>query len=194
MSISNNHHAFYTRLLLAGIFVLGVVFRFYCLDCHALWYDEVASIEVAQRGVAAILTDRFGWMYVQTPLHYLIIWLTIQPVDPTTTSVLVRLPSVLAGSVAPLVLYAIGRETFGRAQGLLAAALLAFSTIHLAYSGDARPYALLVLLTLTAIYSLIRAEQTGLPKWWAAFAASMVINILNSYYVLTMVMPALSVD
>src|SRR5688500_15352668 len=138
MNIRSIDRPFYTRLLLAGIFVLGLVLRFYCLDCRSLWYDEVASIEVAQRGLAAIFTDRFGWMSVQTPLHYFIVWLTIQPVDPATTSILVRLPSALAGSAAPLVIYAIGRDVYGRVQGLFAAALLALSTIHLAYSGDVR--------------------------------------------------------
>src|SRR5688500_17135269 len=193
MSISNMNSSTHARLLLAGIFVLGLVMRFYCLDCRSLWYDEVASIEVAQRGLVAIFTDRFGWMNVQTPLHYLIVWLTIQPVDPAATSLLVRLPSALAGSAAPLVIYAIGRDVFGRAQGLIAAALLAFSTIHLAYSGDVRPYAVLILLTLLAIYSLIQVELTGSPICWVAFAASMVANMLNSYYILTMVLPAIGI-
>src|SRR5215216_853382 len=91
-----------TRLMLAGIFMLGLLLRLYCLDCYSIWYDEVASIEVAQRGLNAIFTDRFGWMNVQTPLHYFQVWLTMQPVDPTATSILVRLPSALAGALTPL--------------------------------------------------------------------------------------------
>ena len=193
MNIRSIDRPLYTRLLLAGIFVVGLVLRFYCLDCRNLWYDEVASIEVAQRGLAAIFTDRFGWMNVQTPLHYLIVWLTIQPVDPAATSLLARLPSALAGSISPLIMYAIGRDVFGRSQGLLAAAILAFSTIHLAYSGDVRPYAVLILLTLIAIYCLVQAERTGSPKWWIPFTISMVLNIFNSYYILTMMLPALGV-
>src|SRR5215210_3274815 len=118
----------YTVLLLVGIFLLGLALRLFCLDCQSLWYDEVASIEVAQRGLGAIFTDRFGWMHVQTPLHYLLVWLTIQPVDPTSTALLVRLPSALAGALTPVVVYGLGKELFGRPQGLLTSLLIALSS------------------------------------------------------------------
>src|SRR5688572_16956861 len=160
MDIRSIDRSLYTRLILAGIFALGLVLRFYCLDCYSIWYDEVASIEVAQRGLNAIFTDRFGWMNVQTPLHYLQVWLTIQPVDPTVTSFLVRLPSAVAGSLTPLLVYALGRELFGRAHGLLAALMMALAIVHLDYSQDVRPYAILTFLTMLSIYCLVIAERT----------------------------------
>lgn len=60
----------------------ALALRLYCLDCYGLWYDEVASILIARRGPLAIFTDRFGGMLVQTPLHYLIVWLTQLPFPP----------------------------------------------------------------------------------------------------------------
>src|SRR6266542_2759579 len=96
------------------ITLLALALRLWCLDCYGLWYDEVASIEIASRGPAAILTDRFGGMLVQTPLHYLMVWLTSLPLDPASSSILVRLPSVIAGALTPLVVYGIGKEMFGR--------------------------------------------------------------------------------
>ena len=66
------------------------------------------TIETARRGLHAIFTDRFGWMLNQTPFHYLLVWLTVQPVDPTVTSMLARLPSALAGSLTVLVVYVLG--------------------------------------------------------------------------------------
>jgi 4-amino-4-deoxy-L-arabinose transferase-like glycosyltransferase len=179
-------------LALAGIVVLGAVLRFYCLDCYGLWYDEVSSVQVAQRGVAAILTDRFGWMRVQTPLHYLLVWLSIQPLDPTTSAVLVRLPSALAGLLTPAVVYGLGRETFGRAQGLLAALFVAASAVHVSHSQDARPYVFLALLTALSVYCLLLCERTGERRWWLAFAASTAANLLMTYHALTLAMPALA--
>ncbi|MDQ3929001.1 MAG: glycosyltransferase family 39 protein, partial [Chloroflexota bacterium] len=180
-----------TALALGSIFLLSLALRVYCLDCYSLWFDEIASLEVAQYGPDFFFTDRFGWMRVQTPLHYLIVWLTTLLADPTATAVLVRLPSALAGALTPLVVYGIGKEMFGRAQGFVAAGLLSFSFIHLTYSQDVRPYTLLVLLTALSVYCLLRAERTGAGRWWAAFAAATIANVLTSYNVLTLVLPAL---
>ncbi|MDQ3707425.1 MAG: glycosyltransferase family 39 protein [Chloroflexota bacterium] len=181
----------YTAVLLGGLFLLSLGLRVYCLDCHSLWFDEIASIEVAQYGPGFFFTDRFGWMRVQTPLHYLTVWLTMLVADPTVTAVLVRLPSALAGALTPVVVYALGKEMFGRAQGMLAAGLLSVSFIHLSYSQDVRPYTILLLLTALSAYCMLRAERTGSGKWWAAFAAASLTNILISYNVLTLVLPAM---
>ena len=121
----------YTGLLLGVIFLLALGLRAYCLDCYSLWFDEIASLEVAQYGPGFFFTDRFGWMRVQTPLHYFTVWLTTLLADPTATAFFVRLPSALAGALTPVVVYALGKEAFGRAPGLLAAGLLALSFIHL---------------------------------------------------------------
>lgn len=175
-----------------GIIVVGAGLRFSCLDCYGLWYDEVSSVQVAQRGVAAILTDRFGWMRVQTPLHYLLVWLSVQPLDPTASAVLVRLPSVIAGLLTPGVAYALGREMFGRAQGLLAALFVALSAVHISHSQDARPYVFLALFTGLSVYCLLVAERTAERRWWLAFAASTIANLLMTYHALTLAMPALA--
>jgi hypothetical protein len=73
----------YVALILTGLTLLALGLRLYDINSFSLWFDELASIEVAHRGVNFFLTDRFGWMLVQTPLHYLTVWLTLLPVDPT---------------------------------------------------------------------------------------------------------------
>jgi hypothetical protein len=179
-------------LVLLGVVVLGAGLRFYCLDCYGLWYDEVSSVQVAQRGLAAILTDRFGWMRVQTPLHYILVWLSIQPLDPTTSAALVRLPSVLAGLLTPAVVYGLGREMFGRAQGLVAALFIALSAVHISHSQDGRPYVFLAFFTALSVYCLLVAERTGQRRWWLAFAGSTAANLLMTYHALTLAMPAIA--
>jgi 4-amino-4-deoxy-L-arabinose transferase-like glycosyltransferase len=176
---------------LAIICLLAFLLRVWCLDCYGLWYDEVASIQIASRGPLAILTDRFGGMLVQTPLHYLMVWLTALPVDATTTSVLVRLPSVIVGALTPLVVYGISREIFGRAQGLLAALLIALSAVHISHSQDVRPYTMLIFTTALSVYTLLRAERERSRKWWLAFGLSTVVALYVSYFSLTLFMPAL---
>jgi 4-amino-4-deoxy-L-arabinose transferase-like glycosyltransferase len=180
------------KLLLSLLLLAGLGLRLWGLDSYSLWMDEVESIAMAQRGIAAIFSDRFGFYANQTPWHYLLVWLTIRPVDPATTSVLVRLPSALAGAALIWAVVALGREMFGPAAGLPAALLAAGSTSLLGVAQDARPYSLLALLTTLSVYCLLVARRTGHGRWWAAFAAVTIADILNSYTALTLAIPALS--
>src|SRR5687768_11700059 len=178
-------------LILAGIFLLGLVLRLNCLNCYSLWYDEVASVETAQRGIDAILTYDFGWLGNQTPLHYLLVWLTAQVADPAIDGTFVRLPSVLAGALTPIFVYGLGRELFGKAQGLLAALMVALSMTFLDYSQDLRPYAMMTLLTCLCVYCLLVAARTRDLRWWVAFTLAAIANMYNSYVAVTMVLPPL---
>src|SRR5439155_13923762 len=112
--------------------------------------------------------------------------------DPTTTSAFVRLPSAIAGALTLPIVYGLGREMFGRTQGLIAALLMALSAVHLNYSQDVRPYAMLVFLSTLSVYCLLMAERTHSAKWWLAFTISTVANLLNTYFALTLLMPALA--
>src|SRR5262249_11640838 len=152
---------------------------------------EIASLEAAGRGFPAFLTDRFGWMLVQTPLHYFVVWVTSLPVDPVQSAVLVRVPSALAGALAVWVVYGVGRELFGRRQGVVAAVILALSAVHISYSQDLRPYSMLTLFTLLSVYCLLVAERTNNTKWWIAFTLASIANLLISYFALTLALPAL---
>jgi len=178
-------------LVLAGIFLLGLALRLNCLNCYSLWYDEVASVETAQRGIDAIFTYRFGWLGNQTPLHYLLVLLTAQVVDPTVSATFVRLPSAIAGALTSLLVYGLGRELFGKAQGLLGALLVALSMTFLDYSQDLRPYAMFTMLTSLSVYCLLVAVRSQDLRWWLAFTLATIANMYNSYVVVTTVLPPL---
>jgi uncharacterized membrane protein len=130
-------------------------------------------------------------MLVQTPLHYLMVWLTSLPIDPTSSTVLVRLPSVIAGTLLVPTTYALGRVMFGGGAGLVAALLVALSPVAIGYSQDVRPYSLLVLLAALSVLLLLLAERYGGRRRWWAFAAALVATIYVSYFGLTLFLPAL---
>jgi len=77
----------------------------------------------------------------------------------------VRMPSVIAGSLAVLAIFHLGRLLYGVRTGLLAAALLAISTTSIFYSQEARSYAWLLLLSIASSYYF---AQVFLPKTRAA--------------------------
>ncbi len=175
----------------SAIVIIALLLRLYYLDGRGLWYDEVASVDVAQRGLLPILTDRFGWVHVQTPLYYAVVWLTTLPIDPVSSAFLVRLPSALAGALTTLVVYGLGKELFGRWQGLLASAMVALSALFISYSQDARPYALLTFFTALSVYCLLRALRTPSSGWWVAFIVATILNFYLTYFALTFVLPSL---
>jgi 4-amino-4-deoxy-L-arabinose transferase-like glycosyltransferase len=179
-------------VLVAAIVLVSFALRFYCLDCHGLWGDEVASVDGAALGFPDMLTGRYGWLANQTPFHYFIVWLSTLPASPVDTTIWVRLPQALAGALTPLVVYGLGKETLGRTQGVLGAALVVFSAVHLNYSQELRPYATLVLLSTLSVYALVKAERTGQVRWWVAFAGFTALNLLNTYVALTFFIPALT--
>jgi hypothetical protein len=165
--------------------------RVNCLDCYSLWYDEVTSVETAQRGWEGIFGYRFGWVGNQTPLHYMLVWLTAQFADPVETSTWVRLPSALAGALTVLVVYRLGSVLFSRAHGLVAALLVALTPTLLDYSQELRPYSMLTFLTVLSVLCLIEAARGGRSWWWVGFALSTILNLLNSPVALTFVLPPL---
>jgi mannosyltransferase len=173
-------------LVLLLIFLLGLSLRIYCLDCSSLWFDEVTSISYYAHDWGQVLGS-------STFLYHFLVWLPSQFVDPASTAFFVRLPSALAGTFTPLVVYALGRELFGWGQGLVAAGLTAVAAQLLRYSQEARPYAVLTLLAAIGVYCLIRLARTRSWRWWWGFVASCVGGITYSNIGLTVLMPTLSV-
>jgi uncharacterized membrane protein len=60
----------------------------------------------------------------------------------------------------PLI-YQLGRRLLGRVEGLLLLVLLAISPLHVRYSQEVRPYALVILGVTLAVYAFWRWRETG---------------------------------
>lgn len=182
-----------------AICVAAFLLRLWTLDAHGLWYDEAISVETASDGLNAIFNNRFGWVGNQTPLHYLIVWLTIQPLDPAVTTLLVRLPSALAGVLMVFITFRLGDIFFGRQQAVVAALLVTLSTTALDYSQDIRPYSVTATMVVLAVFCLVKigrveeGKPAASPLWWALFVLSTVVAVYNSYTALIMAVPSLMV-
>ncbi len=77
----------------------------------------------------------------------------------------VRLPAFLAGAALIPSLGFVGRRVFGRAEGLLGAALAASSGWLIFYSVNARGYSLAVLCLVWSFYAAWK-ELKGAGVWW----------------------------
>jgi 4-amino-4-deoxy-L-arabinose transferase-like glycosyltransferase len=81
------------------------------------------------------------------------------------------MPSVVAGILTVPVTWLLVREITGsRRIAGVAALLLATNPLHIWYSQEARPYAIVVWLGSLGLLCLIRAVRGGNNLWWAGFA------------------------
>lgn len=176
--------------LLMGIVLVAWALRVYHLGTQSLWVDEGFSWEVARQGPGAILRllpaeDR------HPPLHYLLLWLTMQLAGSSEFSL--RFLSAGVGTLAIPLVYWLGRRLNGPAVGLAAAALIAISPFHVWYSQEARMYALLMtfgLLSLVFALLVTDSECSQLRRWPAAGYVVSTAGALYTHYYGVFLLPA----
>jgi 4-amino-4-deoxy-L-arabinose transferase-like glycosyltransferase len=151
----------------------GLLLRLFRLGGQSFWNDEILTIDNAGGSLLDTLVGLSDPNIL--PLYYLTIRGLIGATPP---EVWLRLPSALFGALSIPVFYAVLRHRGGRTLGLIGAAILAFSPFHVWYSQEARPYALLLLLSLVAV----RALQLALERPTPARKTAAVLAAVSVFY------------
>jgi mannosyltransferase len=112
------------------------------------------------------------------PLFFVLSWLTSKLGDPT---VWLRLPSIVLSAATVPVIYALARETVGRAAGLVASALYAVSPFLLFYGVEARPYATMMFFVAISTLAVVKAVATRSLWWWALYTAAAAAAAYSHY-------------
>lgn len=124
----------------------------------SLWFDEQASVFFSDQPFARLWSD---WMLRETnpPLYYslLKVWRAVAG----SSDVAIRALSVAGSLLAIALLYRLAARLYGRAAGLIAAALAALSGQHLYYAEQARGYIFLLCALLVAIDALSVLSSDG---------------------------------
>lgn len=94
----------------------------------------------------------------------------------------VRSLPLILGILAVLLVYHLTRRLAGPLAGLLAAAVIAINPLHVAYSQEARPYAMLVVLTLIASVLFVRCLQDGRRLHRLLYAIICIAALLTHYF------------
>ncbi|MFV0446422.1 MAG: ArnT family glycosyltransferase [Planctomycetaceae bacterium] len=90
----------------------------------------------------------FWWLFFSGSNPHSVVWINI-----------------FAGTLTIPLFWWVGRSWFGVASGLLAAALCAFSDLHIALSRMVLTDVLLLLFLTAGVWTGVRAIQTGRPLW-----------------------------
>jgi mannosyltransferase len=157
--LTTNRYADVVVATMSAMTVAGACFRFLFLGHKSFWWDEVATVEIC----SALLREFWQWIWrreANMTFYYLLVrqWIGFFGHG----EVALRSLSVIFAVVSIPVIYLVGMRAFQkRRAGLLAALLLSVNTAHIAYSQEARSYALLVLLCLLSLLFFLRLQESG---------------------------------
>lgn len=168
-----------TRGFLAALGLAGLALALRVGGARHFWLngDEGIYYWVAHAGSLAVVSGEIGHN-VHPPLFYLLLRLAaLAGEDPLW----LRLPSLVAGSLAVAAAFALARELGGALAGCVAALLLAFSPGAIALSQVARPYALQLLVLLLALFALARYTDGKRRGALPAYAALLLVAVLLHY-------------
>lgn len=156
--------------IVAAITLVGLALRIANLD-QSLFGDELfAYYEIVPESSldGVVVAVRHG-PELNPPLYFLVAWLANKlGGDPF---VLLRLPSIVAGTLAIPIVYMVGIHAVGRRAALVATALFALSPFAIFYSTEARPYSLMGFFVLVSTLALLRAVSTRKVVWWIVTGA-----------------------
>lgn len=143
-------------LLLTGVSSAWLLWR---LDSESLHVDESRQIQPYLDGIFA--AARQSVEQGQPPLDAVIGTIFTSVLGPSVFSV--RLPSVLWGIAAVLMMYFIARNWTSRPVAFVSALVLLANPIFLFYSQYARPYALALAFFLALLASILAKASWSLP-------------------------------
>jgi mannosyltransferase len=146
------------------------------------WRDEAATLAAVRRPFGDMVA-MLGNVDAVHGAYYMLIWVIARLFG--TGELALRLPSVIAMTVAAFFVAALGRRLVSPQAGLAAGLLFAVVPDISLYGQDARSYAMVTATATIASYLLVRA--LGAPhgrqrRWWAGYAISLAaLGILNIF-------------
>lgn len=143
---------------------------------ESLWLDETTTAKVAKRSLAYYFSE-FAPTDFHPPLYYLTTKGFTQLVGVNDFSL--RIPSLLAGMLTLLCVYAIAKKLNSK-QADIAAGLASCSPLLLYYAFEARMYALTAFLVAASLLALLNKKMF-------AFAMLAMSSYFTHYFALSMI-------
>jgi Dolichyl-phosphate-mannose-protein mannosyltransferase len=170
--------------------LVGLVLRLYRIGAAPLSSQEIYTWDFAHQTVPFIV-GRLSQIETNPPLYYLMMKLVMTMGE---TEFLLRLPSVVAGTLAIPLVYILGRLGGAARSGVIGAGLVSLSAIAITYSRDARAYALVqdacLLAAIGAVivinHYMVKGGSGSRPArreilGWALFTLASIVGFYLHY-------------
>lgn len=143
-------------------------------EFRTLYYPPIGSYLL----LAPLLPVLALW-YLVSGLPNLAIFIQLATIDPTVVFLTARALAAIAGTATVAVVYAMGHRVGGRRVGMLSAAFLATSFLHLQQSHFLRHWVLTTLAVAVVVWMSLRIAQGGRAAdyWWAGIAAGLGFGV-----------------
>ena len=152
------------------LLIASAALRFYDLGAESLWNDELSSwMQSKVQTVNEVIANARDDVY---PPGYLVFLYYFMRQFGDSETVL-RMPSAIAGVLATLPTYLLGKKLYSRNAGLTAAAIITVSWNPVFYAQEARSYSLLLMIwPLTAGQSRHSCRKLKRNTGWSILKKS----------------------
>jgi mannosyltransferase len=168
-----------------AVVVLGGLLRLYRYTALSLWVDEGITIGVSRLPWPDVL-GLHGAYEVHPPLYFALTKAMSLLVPEADAG---RLVSVIAGTLTIAVVYFLAARLVQPWAGVLAALALAVAPLHVWYSQEGRPYALMTLLIALSYLALVAYIQAGRRGWVGVYALAVLASVYTEYSAVYALLP-----
>lgn len=167
------------------IICIGFLVRIYKLGARDLWHDEAVSYIIVK--LFSVNPKLFILVGPHPPLYEIILsaWIYLMG----ETEFVLRLLSVIFGMISIVLTYKIGNLYGNIKIGIVSAAFMAVSPIHIWYSQEARGYAMLTTLILARMYYFLGALIKGKTICYKFFTIYAILSIYTHSFSLVLLLP-----
>jgi 4-amino-4-deoxy-L-arabinose transferase-like glycosyltransferase len=160
--------------------LIGGVLRCWNIN-QSFWWDEIWSTMTYVKAQSLWnVVSSLGYYFNNHILYSLIARAFIAVLGES--EFVARLPAVLMGLLAIVVLFQFGKAFLGIPAGSLASLLLAFSAFHIDHSSEARGYSGLVLFSILSSYYFIKGLKENQFTCWMAYVLFTVLGFYSHVF------------
>ncbi|HEX6366938.1 MAG TPA: glycosyltransferase family 39 protein, partial [Agromyces sp.] len=165
-------------LILGGVVLVGLALRLLKF-WDSVYADELSTLYIVKgRSLGDALSIVSSDAEVSPPLSFIASWLFAKL---GSAPELIRLPSLIAGTMTIPLTFLVGRRAMNEVVGLIAAAIVALSPFMVYFSTEARGYALAIIFVVASTLALLRAIDGRKRGWWIAYAIFSVLAMYSHY-------------
>jgi hypothetical protein len=169
-------------ILLTFLFIAGAaLFRFLAPDHQSLWNDELFSLHLAKLPISKI-PGELGQSYFHPPLYFVLLHFVVKWFG--TNEWALRFLSAFFGSITVGAIYVTARRMFSEESAMWASLFCLIAPFHVAYSQEARPYALAGFLSVLSLFALYQAWIKKCPAYYPLYVLLAVASLYVHHWVI----------